>query len=168
MKHVIQILIVGFLLLLTVCTAAYRLDPEVSPEVEAASGQSLSDRITGFLTDTVTGVQEAVGGVSQSVTEAAVDTALGAVADVERTGEYSANGSEILDVSVPADAVSAVTQTVSGELGGMVTADSLVTGLNSVEGVNAVQNEDGSVTVTLPEDVYEAYQSQIASYLTGN
>lgn len=168
MKHVIRIAIVAFLLLLTVCTAAYRLDPEVSPEVEAASGQSLADRISSFLTDTVTDVQDAVSGVSQSVTETAIDTALGTVADVERTGEYSANGSEILNVELPTGVVSSVTSSVSDELGGMVTADDLVTGLNTVEGVNAVQNEDGSVTVSVPEDVYEAYQSQIAAYLLGN
>ena len=38
MRHILRIirtLLVAFLLLLTVCTAAYRLDPEVSPELEA-------------------------------------------------------------------------------------------------------------------------------------
>lgn len=41
--------ILAFLLLLTICTAAYRLDPDLFPEVEDASEQSLSDRITSVL-----------------------------------------------------------------------------------------------------------------------
>ena len=168
MKHILrlfQLAIVAFLLLLTVCTAAYRLDPAVSPELEAASGQSLSERISGALNDAVTGIQDAVSEAGSSLVSAAADTVLGTVADVERTGEYSANGSEILKVEVPAGTLSTVSSAVSAELGGMVTTEDLVTGLNTVEGVNARQNGDGTVSLTVPEDVYEQYKDQIAGYL---
>ena len=165
MLRLLQLAVVAFLLLLTVCTAAYRLDPAVSPELEAASGQSLSERISGALNDAVSDIQNVVSDAGSSLMSAAADTVLGAVADVERTGEYSANGSEILKVEVPAGTLSTVSSAVSGELGGMVTTADLVTGLNTVEGVNARQNEDGTVSLTVPEDIYEQYKDQIAGYL---
>ena len=154
MKHIFRILIAGFLLLLTFSTAAYRLNPSVSPEVTEAKQESLADRVTGALTN-----------IRQRVTGAAVDMAVEAVTDVTNTGETSETGSEMLEVEVPAAAVSAVTSQVSEELGGMVTVPELVEGLNTVEGVAASQNQDGSVTVTLPEDVYEQYKSEISNYL---
>lgn len=63
-----------------------------------------------------------------------MDTAVSAVADVEPTGQYNENGSEILDVTVPAGAVSVVTSAVSEELGTMVDAGALVESLNGVSG----------------------------------
>lgn len=159
--------ILAFLLLLTICTAAYRLDPDLFPEVEDASEQSLSDRITSVLDDAAASLQEAAGDAVSSLTSAAVDTAVSAVADVEPTGQYNENGSEILDVTVPAGAVSVVTSAVSEELGTMVDAGALVESLNGVSGVSASQHEDGSVTVTVPEDLYNQYKDQIAGVLGG-
>ena len=60
-----------FLLLLTVCTAAYRLDPDVSPEVGAASGQSLSERITTVLTDLGSGVADSVSETGSALASSA-------------------------------------------------------------------------------------------------
>ena len=154
MKHIIRIFIAGFLLLLTFSTAAYRLNPTVSPEVTEAKQESLADRVTGALTS-----------IRQRVTGAAVDMAVEAVTDVTPTGETTETGSEILHVDVPASAVSAVTSQVSEELGGMVTVPELVEGLNGMEGVAASQNQDGSVSVTLPEEIYEQYKDEIAHYL---
>lgn len=170
MKVLVRIFEAGilvFLLLLTVCTAAYRLDPAVSPEVEDAAEQSLSDRITGILDDAVASLQGAAGDAVSSLTSAAVDTAVSAVADVAPTGQYNEAGSEILDVTVPAGAVSAVTSAVSQELGTMVDAGALVEGLNGVEGVTASQHEDGSLTITVPEDLYNQYKDRLAGALGG-
>lgn len=164
MKYLLRLirgLIVAFLLLLTVCTAAYRLDPAVSPELEAASAQSLGDRIAGVLNDAVTGIQNTVTEAGAKLAGSAMDTA----ANVERTGTYSDTGSEILTVDVPAGALSTASSAVSEELGGMVTTEDLVAGLNTIDGVSASQNEDGSVRLTVPEDVYEQYKEQIAGYL---
>lgn len=170
MKVLVRIFEAGilvFLLLLTVCTAAYRLDPAVSPEVEDAAEQSLSDRITGIFDDVAASLQGAAGDAVSSLTSAAVDTAVSAVADVEPTGQYTDSGDEILDVTVPAGAVSTVTSAVSQELGTMVDAGALVEGLNGVEGVTASQHEDGSLTITVPEDLYNQYKDQLAGALGG-
>ena len=112
MKYLLRLirgLIVAFLLLLTVCTAAYRLDPAVSPELEAASAQSLGDRIAGVLNDAVTGIQNTVTEAGAKLAGSAMDTA----ANVERTGTYSDTGSEILTVDVPAGALSSASSAVS-------------------------------------------------------
>ena len=156
--------LVVFLLLLTVCTAAYRLDPAVSPEVGAASGQSLSERITTVLTDLGS---DSVSETGSAIAGSAADAVVSTVADVTRTGTYTDSGAEILDVEVPAAAVSTVTRAMSGDLGGMVSADDLVSSLNTVAGVQAAQHEDGSVSITLPEDIYDTYRSQFAAYLGG-
>ena len=161
MRHLIHGLIVALLLLLTVSTAAYRLDPEVSPELTEAENQSLGDRTSGALNDAVSGLQDTVSDVENTLTGAVVDRVL----DVERTGEYSESGSEILNVEVPAGTLSAAASAVSEDLGGMVTTADLVAGLNTVEGVSATQHEDGSVSLTVPEDVYEQYKDQISGYL---
>lgn len=159
--------LVVFLLLLTVCTAAYRLDPEVSPEVGAASGQSLSERITTVLTDLGSGVAGSISETGSAIAGSAADAVVSTVADVTRTGTYTDSGAEILDVQIPAAAVSTVTRAMSGDLGGMVSADDLVSSLNTVAGVQAAQREDGSVSITLPEDIYDTYRSQFAAYLGG-
>lgn len=156
MKHVLRFLVVAFLLLLTFSTAAYRLNPDVSPEVAEAEQESLSDRISG-----------ALAGLKDRFTDSAVDTAIETVTDVSATGGYTETGSEILEIEVPASAVSAVTSQVTEELGGMVTTDDLVSGLNTVDGVSAVRNEDGSLSVTLPEEVYDQYKDELSQYLTG-
>ena len=161
MRHLIQGLIVALLLLLTVSTAAYRLDPEVSPELTEAENQSLGDRISGVLNDAVSGLQDTVSDAENTLTGTVVDRVL----DVERTGAYSESGSEILSVEVPAGTLSAAASAVSEDLGGMVTTADLVAGLNTVEGVSATPHEDGSVSLTVPEDVYEQYRDQISGYL---
>ena len=83
---------------------------------------------------------------------------MGAVADVERTGQYTPDGQELLDVSLSSGAVPLIRSALSEQTGGMVTTAELVAQLNTVENVSAVQNEDGSVTLEVPEGVYAEYE----------
>ena len=154
--------IVGFLLLLTICTAAYRLNPNVSPEVEAASDTSLKARFSdamGSVLDnagTVFGAMIGSGGMD-----------LESYATVSHSGTYSDNGSEILSVEIPADKVSDLTSALSQELGTVIGADELVMQVSGRDGAYAWKNEDGSMVICVPENVYEDHPKDLLAYLCG-
>lgn len=158
--YLMRLGVAGFLLLLTICTAAYRLDPNVSPQVEAASDTSLQARFS----DALDSVMDNAGTVFGSMVGGnGMD--LEAYATVSRSGTYSENGSEIMSVEIPADKVSELTSAISQELGTVIGAEELVTQVTGEHGVYAWQNEDGSVVICVPEDIYEAHTDELLSYL---
>lgn len=170
MKHIARILVLVVLLALTVSTAAYRMDPETSPEL-AADGAGETFSLADALADAAAGlgqsISDAAGSLSGSLADAAAGTAMSAVADVERTGQYTPDGQELLDVSLSSGAVPLIRSALSEQTGGMVTTAELVAQLNTVENVSAVQNEDGSVTLEVPEGVYAEYEDMIAAAISG-
>ncbi len=152
--------VVGFLLLLTICTAAYRLNPNVSPEVK--TGTSLQARFSDALDAVMANAGTVFGSM---VGSSGMD--LEAYATVSHSGTYSENGSEIMSVEIPADKVSELTSALSQELGTVIGAEELVAQVTGENGVYAWQNEDGSVVICVPEDIYEANRENLLPYLCG-
>ena len=169
MKYVLRVLVFALLAALTISTAAYRMDPEVSPEV--ADEASLSEHLSGSFTDIL---QEAAQNLRESVSDvgsAAADTAAGAamslVTNVQHTGVYTDDNQELLDVSLSSSAVPLICKALSNQTGGMVTTEELVSQLNQNRNVTASQNEDGSVSVEVPDGLYAQYKDQLAAALSG-
>lgn len=158
--YLVRIGIVGFLLLLTICTAAYRLNPNVSPE--AAGGASLQERFSDALNSVLANAGTVFGNM---VGGGGVD--LSAYATVSRSGVYADDGSEIMSVEIPADKVSELTSAISKELGTVIGAGELVSQVTGRDGAYAWQNEDGSVVLCVPETVYEVHADRLLEYLCG-
>lgn len=162
MKHIfrlIRVCIVAVLLLVTVSTAYYRINQGGASETMP----SLSQLLGSALSSTVESAQNALGSVAKSAAGAALD----AVVKAEDTGEYNESGEKMMNIQVPSGTVPAIREAASQQYGGTVTTGDIVNQLSSVPGVTASQNEDGSLSVELPEGVYESYKDQISAYLGG-
>ncbi len=160
LTYLLRLGVVSFLLLLTICTAAYRLNPNVSPEVKAASGITLQDRFSDALGSVLENTETVFGGM---IGEQGVN--LEAYATVVPSGSYSDSGAEIMLVEIAADKVSELTSALSAEMGTVIGAEELVTQVS--DKAYAWQNEDGSVVIGVPEDVYEANRENLLAYLCG-
>lgn len=169
MKYVLRVLVFALLAALTIGTAAYRMDPEVSPEM--ADNASLSEHLSGSFSDILQeaaqSLREGVSDVGSAAADTAAGTAMSLVTNVEHTGTYTQSGQELLDVSLSSSAVPLICKALSNQTGGMVTTEELVSQLNQNDNVKASQNEDGSVSVEVPEDLYDQYKDQLSAAISG-
>lgn len=167
MKHVLRLLVVIVLFSLTISAAAYRLNPEVSPQL--AEEPSLSDSFSGSFSDILSQAAaelgESIGAATETLGDTVADTIIDSVASVDETGQYTADGQQILDVNLSSATVPVIRSAMSEQMGGMVTTEDLVAQLNSTENVTAVQNEDGSLSIQVPENLYAEYADKLSALI---
>ena len=165
MKHILRLLVVVLLFSLTISVAAYRTNPEVSPQL--AAEESLSDIVTlpEILSQAAENLGESIGSAAADLGENLAESVMESVAPVENSGEYTADGRELLNIELSAATVPVIRSAMTEQLGGMVTTEDLIAQLNATADVTAVQNEDGSVSVQVPEDLYAAYADMFGSAL---
>ena len=166
MKHIVRLLVVVLLFSLTVSVAAYRTNPEVSPQLAEQASLSETFTLPEILSQAAVGLGESIENAAQDLGESVAQTVVGSVASVEESGEYTADGRELLNIELSSATVPVIRSAMSEQMGGMVTTEDLIAQLNSTADVTATQNEDGSVSLKVPEDLYAQY-TEMFSFALG-
>mgnify|MGYP004523083675 CR=1 FL=1 len=158
--------VLALLAALTVCCAAYRLSPEASPEL--SDTRPFSQILRAAVDESITSLRSSVEGAGQAAGSTLRSVVADKVAHAEKTGSQTESGEEIWKVDVPAGVVPVVRSAISSQTGGMSTTEDLLCAINEAEGVHAVEQEDGSVEIEVPEGLYNEYREKLEGLLAPN